>query len=185
MQDVAPGRTIGGRYTLNERRLASADGVEAWSATDAHLQAEVTITLLESESATSPAVLDAARRAAHVQDHRLVRILDVGEGGGLSWIVEEHHPGTRTLVDVVEDNPLSGERTRTVVGEAASALAVAARRGMHHLRLTPYSVLLTSEGEVKVSGLGTVLALDGAVEPPGSGPNASTPSGCSGSPTTP
>lgn len=166
MQDVAPGRTIGGRYTLNERRLASADGIEAWSARDSARAAEVTLTLFPATAAPSPAILDAARRAAHVQDDRLVRILDVGTSGHLSWIVEEDHGGAATLVDVVEDNPLTGEETRTVVGEAAACLAAAARRGMHHLRLTPYSVLVTRDGEVKVSGLGTVLALEGGVEPP-------------------
>ena len=91
MQDVAPGRTIGGRYTLNDRRLASADGVEVWNAADAARQAEVTLTLFPATAATSPAILDAARRAARVQDPRLVRILDVGTSGHLSWIVEEHH----------------------------------------------------------------------------------------------
>ncbi|QQS02103.1 MAG: hypothetical protein IPK37_07045 [Austwickia sp.] len=166
MQDVAPGRTIGGRYTLNERRLASADGVEAWSATDAATHVEVTLTLFSATASTSPAILDAARRAAHVQDPRLVRILDVGTSGHLSWIVEEHHSGAGTLVDVVEENPLTGDQARTVVGEAAAALAVASRRGMHHLRLTPYSVLVTPAGDIKVSGLGTVRALEGVAEPP-------------------
>jgi len=166
VQDVAPGRTIGGRYTLNDRRLASADGVEVWNAADAARQAEVTLTLFPATAATSPAILDAARRAARVQDPRLVRILDVGTSGHLSWIVEEHHPGAVTLVDVVEDNPLGGEGARTVVGEAAAGLAAAAESGMHHQRLTPYSVLVTRSGEVKVSGLGTVLALEGGSAPP-------------------
>ncbi|GAB79054.1 hypothetical protein SAMN05421595_2914 [Austwickia chelonae] len=166
MQDIAPGRTIGGRYTLNERRLASADGVEAWSATDTTLQAEITVTLFSSASKTSAAVLDAARRAAHVQDHRLVRILDVGSADNLSWIVEEHHESARNLIEIVEERPLNGEEARTVLGEAASCLATAARRGMHHLRLTPYSVLITQDGDVKLTGLGTVLALEGEEEPP-------------------
>ena len=59
VQDVAPGRTIGGRYTLNERRLASADGIEAWSARDSARAAEVTLTLFPATAATSPAILDA------------------------------------------------------------------------------------------------------------------------------
>lgn len=165
MQDVAPGRTVGGRYTLNERRLASGDGMEAWSAVDTARRIEVTLTAFPSTAATSPNILDAARRAAQVDDQRLVRILDVGTSGGLSWIVEEHHPGAGTLVDVVEDRPLSGEEARSVVGEAATALAAAGRLGLHHLRLTPYAVLITPAGEVKVSGLSTLRALDGGEEP--------------------
>lgn len=165
MQDVAPGRTIGGRYTLNERRLESPDGVEAWSAKDGQDDGSVIITLLPESLPTTAAIADAARRAESIQDQRLVRILEVGSTDGVSWIVEEHLPDARTLVDVVEDNPLSGEQTRTVIGEIASCLASASRRGMHHLRLTPYSVLLTADGGVKLGGLGTELAFEGEQEP--------------------
>ncbi len=166
MQDIAPGRTIAGRYLLQERRLASADGIEVWQAVDDILRAEVRVTLIPEGLPHAEAAVDAARRVANVQDHRLVQILAVGVTDGVSWIVEEFHAGARTLVDHVSDNPLDGEQTRTVLGEAASALSVAGRRGLHHLRLTPYSVLITQSGEVKVSGLGTVLALEGADEPP-------------------
>ncbi|MEP7161329.1 MAG: hypothetical protein ABI746_09520, partial [Dermatophilaceae bacterium] len=166
MQDIAPGRTIVGRYLLQERHLASADGIEVWQAVDNTLRAEVRVTLIPEGLPHAEAAVDAARRVANVQDHRLVQILDIGVTDGVSWIVEEFHVGARTLFDLVSDNPLDGEQTRTVLGEAASALAVAGRRGLHHLRLTPYSVLITQRGEVKVSGLGTVLALEGSDEPP-------------------
>ena len=166
VQDIAPGRTIAGRYLLQERRLASADGIEVWQAVDDTLRAEVRVTLIPEGLPHADAAVDAARRVANVQDHRLVQILDIGVTDGVSWIVEEFYAGARTLIDHVSDNPLDGEQTRTVLGEAASALAVASRRGLHHLRLTPYSVLITQRGEVKVSGLGTVLALEGADEPP-------------------
>ena len=167
MQDIAPGRTIGGRYLLEERRRASADGIEVWRAVDQTLHAETRLTLVPQALAHADAVVDAARRAAGVQDHRLVQILDIGDVDGFAWIVEEHHAGARTLVDLVSDNPLDGEQARTMLGESASALAVAADRGLHHLRLSPYSVLVTPTGAVKLSGLGTVFALEGEEEPPG------------------
>ena len=72
-----------------------------------------------------------------------MRILDVGTSGHLSWIVEEHHPGAVTLVDVVEDNPLGGEGAGTVVGEAAAGLAAPAESGRHPQRPPPHSVLVT------------------------------------------
>ncbi|MBW3084160.1 hypothetical protein KEM60_00344 [Austwickia sp. TVS 96-490-7B] len=165
MQELAPGRIIGGRYTLDERLLTSADGRESWTATDTTLQAEVSVTLVPADSDGAAGMLDAARRAAHVRDHRLVRVLDVGSTDGVSWVVEEHHRDTRSLVDVIEDKPLTGEQARTLLGEASSCLAVAARRGMHHMRLTPYMVQVTTTGGVLISGLGTAIALDGGEEP--------------------
>lgn len=165
MQDIAPGRTIGGRYLLEERRHASADGIEVWRAVDQTLQAETRVTLVPHALPHADAVVDAARRAAGVQDHRLVQILDIGAADGVSWIVEEQHPGARTLADLVSQDPLDGEQARTILGESASALAVAGSRGLHHLRLSPYSVLVTPSGAVKLSGLGTVFALEGEEEP--------------------
>lgn len=166
MQDIAPGRTIGGRYLLEERRHASADGIEVWRAVDQTLQAEARLTLVPHALPHADAVVDAARRAAGVQDHRLVQILDIGAVDGFSWIVEEHHAGARTLTDLVSQSPLDGEQARTMLGESASVLAVASNRGLHHLRLSPYSILITPAGAVKLSGLGTVFALEGEEEPP-------------------
>src|SRR5690606_13689242 len=111
--------------------------------------------------ATAQAALDGARRVASVDDPRLVRVLDVGSEDGLAWIVEEGLSEAESLASLVAEAPLPAEEARRIVGEAASGLESARRRGLHHLYLNPHSVLRTSDGTVKVSGVGVASALEG------------------------
>src|ERR1039458_7115216 len=85
---VAPGTVLGGRYALR-RRLSHTKSLEYWSAHDTTLEREVALTILGSEHPNRAGVLDAARRAAGVEDTHLVRILDVGTQQDTSFIVEE------------------------------------------------------------------------------------------------
>ena len=83
-----------------------------------------------------PEIVDAARRAALVEDPRLQRVLAAGEERGTAYVVLERLSG-RTLVDLLGTGPLPAETARRIVGEAAQALDRAAARGLHHLRLRP------------------------------------------------
>lgn len=148
------GSTVAGRYRLDEPRHGNLPGAERWTATDQILARRVTVTLVTGPRAA--AVLDAARRAALVVDPRLARILDVGTADGTGYVVTEAVDG-RSLAALAARAPLAPDQARAVVGEAAAALEVARRRGVHHLALRPESVVLTSGSRVVVEG----LAVDG------------------------
>lgn len=165
MDRLEVGTRLGDRYVLDEL-LAEREGggLEYWSAKDSTLGRLVAVTVLPSEgpaAAVAEAVLDGARRVASVDDPRLVRVLDVGEQDGLCWIIEEGLSEAESLASLVEEHPLPAEEARRIVGESASALESARRRGLHHLYLNPHSVLRTSDGTVKVSGVGVASALEG------------------------
>ncbi|QZN85661.1 protein kinase family protein [Cellulomonas sp. C5510] len=148
------GSTVAGRYRLDEPRHGDLPGAERWTATDQILARRVTVTLVTGPRAA--AVLDAARRAALVVDPRLARILDVGTADGTGYVVTEAVDG-RSLAALAARAPLAPDQARAVVGEAAAALEVARRRGVHHLALRPETVVLTSGSRVVVEG----LAVDG------------------------
>ena len=164
---VDRGTLLAGRYRLEERQPSDLPGVSMWAARDQILDRPVRALVLH-EGRVSQAQ-DAARRAALVTDLRLLRVLDVGEHAGVLYTVTEPIRG-RHLGELTAQRPLSPEHARSVVGEAAVALEVARRRGVHHLALRPSAVHVTPEGRVVVSG----LAMDGELAGHGLGDARST-----------
>lgn len=165
MDQLEVGTLLGERYALDEL-LARRDGgtLEYWSARDVTLGRLVAVTVLPATGELAPiaqAALDGARRVASVDDPRLVRVLDVGTEKGLAWIIEEGLSEAESLASLVAQEPLPPEEARRIVGESAAGLESARRRGLHHLYLNPHSVLRTSDGTVKVSGVGVASALEG------------------------
>jgi hypothetical protein len=141
--------------------LRTSEGVhhERWRATDHTLERDVVLVCFPSESQVAAAALDAARRAAGVEDPRLVRVLDVGTDGPVSFIVEEPLTGSVPMSHLLQGGGLPSEEVRRLVGEAASALEKARHRGLHHLALSPSTILRLPDGLVKLRGLATEAAL--------------------------
>ena len=152
---------MGGRYAVTLRTSAGAHH-ERWRASDHILEREVVLVCFSSGSSVASSALDAARRAAGIEDPRLVRVLDVGSDHGVGFIVEEPLTGAIPMSHLLQSGGLPPEEVRRLVGEAASALERARHRGLHHLALTPSAILRMPDGEVKVRGLATEAALTGA-----------------------
>jgi putative peptidoglycan lipid II flippase len=160
---IDTGTVLGGRYELEELLARRDDTLDYWSANDQTLDRLVAVTVLPATGDyedMAHAVLDGARRTAGVDDPRLVRVLDVGLEQEVCWIVEEGLSEAESLASLVLEHPLPAEEARRIVGEAASGLESARRRGLHHLYLNPHAVLRTSEGSVKVSGVGVAAAIE-------------------------
>ncbi len=170
MQGVGPGSLLGGRY-LVQRRVAQHSRFERWAAADQTLDREVVLLCFDADGPTAAAALDAARRAAGVEDRRLVRVLDVGRDDAVAFVVEEPLRGAKSMTAVLADGGLPAEEARRVVGESAAALETARARGLHHSVLTPRSVLRLEDGSVKVRGLATEAAL---VDADDTAPDAAT-----------
>jgi len=164
VQGVGPGTILGGRYFLR-RRLTQGRDVERWSAHDTTLARTIALTIVDAQHPNRAGILDAARRAAGVEDARLVRILDVGTQDGNSYFVEEGMEDALSLTTILLRGPLPAEEARRIVGEVASGLETARQRGLHHLRLTPNLVLRTADGAIRVSGVAVAAAIDDAQEP--------------------
>lgn len=160
MHGVGPSTVLGGRYAV-QRRLEQLPSSERWSAHDLTLERDVVATCFAEDSAHADAALDAARRAAGLDNHRLVRVLDVGRSDGIAFFIEEALPDAETLAHVLAQGGLPAEEARRIAGEAATGLEAARARGLHHLDLTPAVVLRASDGTVKVRGVATASALKG------------------------
>ena len=161
MQGVGPGSVLGGRYAVTLRTSEGAHH-ERWRANDHTLEREVVLVCFPAAASVAAAALDAARRAAGIEDPRLVRVLDVGTDQGVGFIVEEPLTGAVPLSHLLQSGGLAADEVRRLTGEAATALDKATHRGLHHLALSPSSVLRMPDGAVKVRGLATEAALTDA-----------------------
>ncbi|EWT04094.1 hypothetical protein N864_15915, partial [Intrasporangium chromatireducens Q5-1] len=158
VQGVGPGSVLAGRYAVT-LRTAEGPHHERWRATDQTLERDVVLVCFPSSAPIAPAALDAARRAAGLEDPRLVRVLDVGADEDVSFIVEEPLTGSAPMSYLLHGGGLPAEEVRRLVGESATALEKARHRGLHHLALDPSSILRMPDGSVKVRGLATDAAL--------------------------
>lgn len=161
MEGVEHGTELAGRYRLEER-LRSTSAGESWRAVDTTLDRPVAVRLVPHDTADD--VLDAARRAAVVEDPALLRVLDVAQepraDGPLTYVVSEHVDAV-PLADLLRRGPLPADQVRAVVGRTATALAAASAAGLHHEVLTPEHVLCLPDGGVKVEGLAVEAAARG------------------------
>ena len=161
MHGVGPSTVLGGRYAV-QRRLERLPSAERWTAHDTTLERDVVVVCFEESDPQAAATLDAARRAAGLDNHRLVRVLDVGRSDGIAFFVEESIHDAQNLTHLLEQGGLPAEEARRIAGEAATGLEAARARGLHHLQLTPTSVLRGSDGTIKVRGVATAAALAGS-----------------------
>ncbi|WP_159808244.1 protein kinase family protein [Cellulomonas citrea] len=162
MADDAPaGQVIAGRYRLVAVRVDDIPSATTYAAVDTVLDRPILVRLLPGADV---AVLDAARRAALVTDARLARVLDVGAlPDGRGYVVTQDVPGP-SLADLLATGPLSADQARAVVGEAAAALEIARRRGVHHLALRPSVLHVAQDGRIVLAGLSLDAALLGRIQ---------------------
>ena len=131
-----------------------------WQAHDQTLDRIVAVLVVGTQHPHAATMLDAARRAAGVEDPRLVRVLDVGREDTIAYVVSEWVVGN-TLTERLRKGPLGAQEVRTMLGESALALEHARHRGLHHLALTPDDVHLLDDDSIKVAGLAVRAALAG------------------------
>src|SRR5690349_13214571 len=117
MTTAARGTVLAGRYRLEDRTHNSPDGAH-WRAVDSTLDRRVSVRVMRPGHPFAAAAADAARRAALIDDPRLVRVLDVGQDGDVGFVVSEEVDGD-TLAALVERSPLAPPAVRRIIGEVA------------------------------------------------------------------
>ena len=151
---LSAGSFLGGRYRLDQE-ISRPEPSLAWRAFDTKLHRPVLIYALAPHGRRTPAVLDAARRAAVATDSRFLRVLDAvvaGPGEPASWVVSEYAPG-KSIEELLETGPLSALEAAWIAHEIADAMAPLHAQGVFHERISPGTVLVTSTGNLKISGL--------------------------------
>ena len=144
-----------GRYGLLGTLSTTLPRIVRHRGVDTILDRDVTILVLTDATLHRDNVLESASRAVLVEDQRLQQVYDV-ERAEPSVIITEPLSG-RTFSSLVSRG-MPPAQVRAIIGETAQALDAGARRGLHHLNLSPESIRVLPDGRVKVSGLGIEAA---------------------------
>ncbi len=160
----APGTRLG-RYLILELLGSGGMGV-VYRVRDEKLERDVAIKMLTDGLLTG----DEARRHFHrealalakLNHPRIAAVYDVGEQGGLDYIVMELVQG-ESLAARLRSGPLGVKEATSIALQVAEALEGAHEHGVIHRDLKPANVMITPKGNAKVLdfGIAKLLALPG------------------------
>ena len=154
-------KVLSGRYELNER-LGSGGMAEVYLGRDRVLGRTIAVKTLLVQFAGDPHFIARFRReaqsAAALNHPNIVGVYDTGSDDGTHYIVMEYIEG-RTLREVIrEEGPLLPERAAELAGDVCAALAFAHSHGIVHRDVKPANIMLTKNGELKVTDFGIARA---------------------------
>ncbi|MGK9148354.1 Stk1 family PASTA domain-containing Ser/Thr kinase [Plantibacter flavus] len=163
-------RLLAGRYVVGD--LIGRGGMSnVFRGVDTKLGRTVAIKVLKSTLATDPAFrsrfrqeAQAASRMAHPT---IVRVYDAGEervkdGSGHDliepFIVMEYVEG-RMLKDLIAEGPVESAEAVRIANSILTALEYSHRAGVVHRDIKPGNVMITKDGDVKVTDFGIARAV--------------------------
>ncbi|MCY3926149.1 MAG: Stk1 family PASTA domain-containing Ser/Thr kinase [bacterium] len=156
--------TLGGRYELL-RRLAQGARASVYLARDRRLDRHVALKMLHPQFAADPTFAERLRREAHaaagLSHPNIVEVYDWGRQGERYFVVMEYVAGHSLAGIIAARGALDPKAAAAVAFDAASALASAHRSGIVHRGVKPQNVLLSPDGDVKITDFG-IAAVTGA-----------------------
>jgi serine/threonine-protein kinase len=137
---------------------------QVYRAVDRQLDRPVALKVLFPELSVDKTFVERFRReaqaAANLSHPNIVPVFDWGEDDGAYFIVMEYIDG-RSLSAVLRDPQKLDPRQVAMIGAGvAAALGFAHRHGVVHRDVKPGNVLITPEGEVKVTDFGIARAVN-------------------------
>jgi beta-lactam-binding protein with PASTA domain/tRNA A-37 threonylcarbamoyl transferase component Bud32 len=158
------GRKVLNRYKIEER-LGGGGMSVVWKAYDLVLDRSVALKVLRPEMSDDDEFIARFRREAQsvasLSHPNIVNIYDVGEDGGLYFIIMELVDG-RTLRDKLRaEGRLSVQEALRVAQQICQGLSHAHARRIIHRDIKPQNILFTKQGDVKVADFGIARALGG------------------------
>jgi eukaryotic-like serine/threonine-protein kinase len=131
------------------------------------LRNTVAVKVLPRDKSTPEAIANFAREIqtqAKLQHPKLVRALDEGKDGNVYFLVTEYVPGSDLRKLVRRNGPLDMKAAASIIAQVAAGLQHAHDQGFVHRDVKPGNVLVTPEGEAKLSDLGLAGPIGAGVE---------------------
>ncbi|MCL4422992.1 MAG: Stk1 family PASTA domain-containing Ser/Thr kinase [Actinobacteria bacterium] len=156
-------RVYGGRYELSHH-IARGGMAEVYRANDRLLGRPVALKILFPELSVDRSFVERFRReaqaAANLSHPHIVPVFDWGEDQGTYFIVMEFVDGDPLSAILRSSGTLQPERAADIAADVADALAYAHRHGVVHRDVKPGNILITDDGEVKVTDFGIARAVN-------------------------
>jgi predicted ATPase len=149
-----PGTLTGGSW-LGPYQIETALGAggmgQVYRGRDTRLSRPVAVKVLSAGSVDR--FIQEARAASALNHPNIVTIYDVGDAGGVSYIVMELIEG-QTLRQAMAGGPLPIPKLLTIAVQIADALAAAHAKGIMHRDLKPANIMINAEGRAKILDFG-------------------------------
>jgi serine/threonine-protein kinase len=157
------GEVVAGRYELEE--LVGTGGMSSvYKARDRLLERHVALKLLHPHYGGDDEHVERFRRearaVAQLSHPHIVTVIDRGEDDGQQYIVFELVDGENLKQLVERSGPLPVRRAVELTLQIADALAFAHGHGLVHRDVKPQNVLLTPDGDAKVTDFGIARSLE-------------------------
>src|SRR5690625_5070297 len=156
------GHLLNERYRI-KRRIGGGGMANVYLAHDIILQRDVAIKVLRLEFANDPEFIERFEREAQAATSlfhpNIVSVYDVGEEEDILSIVMEYVDGMTLKEYVLENGPLSVEKTIDIMEQLTSAIEHAHETGLIHRDIKPQNVLIDQKGTIKVTDFGIAVAL--------------------------
>ena len=163
MEPNEPPRIFSERYELNHL-IARGGMAEVYRAHDRLLDRPVALKVLFPELSVDRSFVERFRReaqaAANLSHPNIVPVFDWGEDTGTYFIVMEFIDGRPLSAILKTSGPLTADRTADIGAHVAAALGYAHKHGVIHRDVKPGNVLITDEGQVKVTDFGIARAIN-------------------------
>jgi serine/threonine-protein kinase len=148
---------LGGRYRLTAR-IGEGSFAETYLATDSSLGRQVAVKVLREHYARDPRFVarfeQEARAAAAVSHTNVVDIFDYGRDGDTLFITMEWVDGTDLKQLIRDKAPLPVAEAVRLIRGILRGLGAIHRAGIVHRDVKPQNVLISKDGEPKLSDFG-------------------------------
>ena len=150
-------KIFGGRYRIAEK-IGMGGMAEVYKAFDTTLDRTVAVKILHPQFAAEEDFVARFRReaqaAANLNQPNIVNVYDWGSEQGTYYIVMEYLVGRNLKQIINEEGPLPTNAAIDIARQVAAALQFAHKHGIVHRDIKPHNIVITDEGEVKVTDFG-------------------------------
>jgi len=160
--DSLIGSVLGGRYEIVARVNRGGTAV-VYRGIDRRLGRTVAVKVIHSDLSGDPDYVkrfDREARAAAILSHpNIVAVFDQGHASERPYIVMEYIRGQSLRSIIASSAPLPPSLALSYIHEVAKALAAAHDAGIIHRDIKPENVLITNDGQVKVTDFGLAKSI--------------------------
>jgi serine/threonine-protein kinase len=156
------GKRIGGYHLL--KRIGSGGMGEVYQAVQIALGRQVALKILSPELTEDRSFVEKflreARAAGKFNHPNVIHVHEVGEESGTYYYSMEYVEGGSVQDLVAKGRKLDPLQATEIILQAAHALAYAEKVGIVHCDIKPDNLMLTGEGDVRLSDLGIAKTLN-------------------------